>query len=56
MDLKQLKEIVKAEIEDLEKDWQGYNPDSALIPHPHFQYFQGMLRAYRIVLASIERG
>ena len=56
MGLKQLKEFVKAEIEDLEKSWEGYNADKALMPHPHFQYEQGMLKAYQIILAEMERG
>ena len=55
MDLDELIAFVKAEIEDLEKDWQGYDPNAALIPATGFEYYQGMLKAYRQILAEMER-
>ena len=53
--LQQLLRFVNAEIHHLEKYWEGYNPETALIPHPHFEYDQGMLKAYRIILAEMTR-
>jgi predicted urease superfamily metal-dependent hydrolase len=47
--------FVNAEIEYLEKYWEGYNPEAASIPHPHFEYDQGKLRAYREMFAELKR-
>ena len=51
----ELLQFVKEAIEDLEKHWEGHNPKTALIPHPHFEHDQGMLKAYRIILAEMTR-
>ena len=53
--VEQLKEFIEGEIHSLEKEWEGYNPDKALIPDPHFRYYQGKLATYREILAEMER-
>ena len=55
MDLEELKESLNAEIENLKKSWEGYNPDTAAFPLPGYEYDQGMLTAYKQILAEIER-
>ena len=55
MDLDELVYFVEEEIEYLKKEWEGYDPNTAKLPASGYEYYQGMLKAYRQILAELER-